>query len=53
MWTCCIWFRIGISEGACEHGNESSGSLKGGYYFFLTHGLSPSQKGLCSVELVV
>jgi hypothetical protein len=25
-----IWLRIGTSGGLCEHGNESSGSIKGG-----------------------
>jgi hypothetical protein len=32
----------------CEHGNEPSGSIKGG----LVEYLSASQEGLCSMELV-
>jgi hypothetical protein len=27
MWTGCIWIRIGINRGSCEHGNEPSGFI--------------------------
>jgi hypothetical protein len=30
VWTVCIWLRIRTSGGPCEHGNEPSGSVKGG-----------------------
>jgi hypothetical protein len=28
VWTGLIWLRIGTSAGSCEHGNETSGSIK-------------------------
>jgi hypothetical protein len=28
IWTTLIWLRIGASGGLCEHGNETSGSIK-------------------------
>jgi hypothetical protein len=37
-------------EGSCEHGNETSGSIKGGEV--LDYLGVASQKGLCSMELV-
>jgi hypothetical protein len=30
LWTSFMWHRIGFSGGICEHGNESSGPIKGG-----------------------
>jgi hypothetical protein len=35
--------------GSCEHGNEPLGSIKGREFL---EGLSASQAGLCSMELV-
>jgi len=32
VWTGCIWLRIGLVAGPCEHGNEPSGSMKGGEF---------------------
>jgi len=32
VWTGFIWFRIGPVVGCCEHGNEPSGSTKGGEF---------------------
>jgi hypothetical protein len=32
VWTGCIWLRIGSSGGLCEHGDEPSGSIKGGEF---------------------
>jgi hypothetical protein len=29
VWIGCIWLRIGIMAGCCEHDNETSGFLKG------------------------
>jgi len=28
----CIWLTIGTSSGCCEHGNETSGYVKGGKF---------------------
>jgi hypothetical protein len=28
----CIWLRTGTGGGYCEHGNEPSGSIKGGNF---------------------
>jgi hypothetical protein len=28
VWAGSIWFRIGLVEGSCERGDESSGSIK-------------------------
>jgi hypothetical protein len=28
VWIGLIWLRIGTMEGSCEHGNETSGSMK-------------------------
>jgi len=32
VWTGYIWISIGTSGGSCEHGNELSGSIKGGEF---------------------
>jgi hypothetical protein len=32
VWTGCIWLRTLISGESCEHGNETSGSLKRGEF---------------------
>jgi hypothetical protein len=32
VWTECIWLRWGPVAGCCEHGNELSGSIKGGKF---------------------
>jgi hypothetical protein len=32
VWTGFIWLKIGISAGCREHGNEPSGSIKGGEF---------------------
>jgi hypothetical protein len=32
VWTGFIWLRIGTGAGFCEHGNEPSGSVKGGEF---------------------
>jgi len=45
---CCSVY--GPMEGSCEHGNETSGSIKGGEV--LDYLGVASQKGLCSMELV-
>jgi hypothetical protein len=37
---------------SCEHGNESSGSVKCGEFLDYLSVLLGSQEGLCSVELV-
>jgi hypothetical protein len=29
VWSGFIWIEIGLMAGACEHGNEPSGSVKG------------------------
>jgi hypothetical protein len=29
-WTTFVWLRIGPIAGICEHGNETSGFIKGG-----------------------
>jgi hypothetical protein len=42
-----------IVDRSCEHGNEPSGSIKGGEFIsWLAVWLSASQEGLCSMELV-
>jgi hypothetical protein len=33
VWTGFLWLRIGTSGGSCEHGNETSGSIKDGEFF--------------------
>jgi len=33
MWTRFIWFRIETLAGSCEHGDEHTGSTKGGKIF--------------------
>jgi hypothetical protein len=38
--------------GSCEHGNEPSGSIKGGEFFGERSLLLASQEGLNSMELV-
>jgi hypothetical protein len=30
VWTGCIWLRMRLVAGCCEHGNELSGFIKGG-----------------------
>jgi hypothetical protein len=32
VWSGFIWLRTGTGGGFCEHGNEHSGSIKGGEY---------------------
>jgi len=32
MWAGSMWLRIGPMAGCCEHGNEPSGSIKGGEF---------------------
>jgi hypothetical protein len=39
--------------GSCEHGNESSGSIKCGEFLDWLSVLLASQEGLCSMELVI
>jgi hypothetical protein len=40
MWTGCMWIRIGPVAVSCEHGNETSDSIKCGKFLDL---LSDSQ----------
>jgi hypothetical protein len=42
-----------VMVGCCEHGNEPSGSIKGGGISWQAEWLSASQEGLCSMELVI
>jgi hypothetical protein len=32
LWTGFNWLRLGPVAGSCEHGNEPSGSIKGGAF---------------------
>jgi hypothetical protein len=32
VWIVFIWLKTGTLAGCCEHGNETSGSLKGGEF---------------------
>jgi hypothetical protein len=38
--------------GSCEHGNETSGFIKGGEFLDYLSDYLASQEGLCSMELV-
>jgi hypothetical protein len=38
--------------GSCEHGNETSGSIKGREFLGYLSELLASQEGLCSMELI-
>jgi hypothetical protein len=38
--------------GSCEHGNKSSGSIKGGEFLYYLKVLLTSEEGLCSIEIV-
>jgi hypothetical protein len=44
------WLRIGTVEGSCEHGHESSGSLKLLGISSMAAQLAASQEGLSSVS---
>jgi hypothetical protein len=50
VWTDSNGLRQGPVTGRCEHGNESSESLKAGN--FLTYRATVSSQGLCSTELL-
>jgi hypothetical protein len=44
-WIGFLWLRIGAMAGSCEHGNESSGSIKCSIFLV-------SSQELCGMELV-
>ena len=46
------WLRIGQGAGACENGDELSGSIKCGEILDYLQNQLASQEGLCSMEKV-
>ena len=44
------WLRIGTGGGACEYGNELSGSIKCGEFLDQLQNQLASQEGLCSMQ---
>jgi hypothetical protein len=53
VWTGLIWLKVEAMAGSCLHGNEPFGCIKCWKFMVVNGQLVASQKGLCSMEVVI